>query len=178
MATLVDQIDQAIIKVPNFPHQGILYYDITGIFNKPLLFAQLIQHLQTRYQPQQPDAIAAIESRGFIHAAPLALALGVPLVLLRKAGKLPRITVGKSYALEYGKARIEVHIDDIPQGKKILIVDDLLASGGTMAAAVELLRGGGAIVEEVCAIIGLTFLGYQRALADVNHYTLVNYPLA
>ncbi|WP_287048658.1 adenine phosphoribosyltransferase [Treponema sp.] len=171
----VEILDKAIRRVPDFPKPGILFYDITGVFVNPEAFRYCIDKMTELYENSGIDAIAGIESRGFLLAAPLAERLGLPLVLIRKKGKLPGETYSCKYALEYGTAEIEVHKSDIQPGKKYLVVDDLIATGGTFAAAKSLVEAGGAEVFEFFGIIGLPELNYEKALAPVKVTTLINY---
>lgn len=168
-------LDSAIRKVPNFPKPGILFYDITSVLANPDAFAYCIQAMDDYYANQKIDAVAAIESRGFLFAAPFAHTRNIPLLLVRKKGKLPRKTIAKKYALEYGEAEIEIHIDDIPQGGNVLIVDDLIATGGTLRATADLLIEGKALPIGVFCVIGLPFLHYDRLLSDIPVHTLINY---
>jgi len=134
-------LDSAIRKVPDFPKPGILFYDITSVLANPQAFAYCVEAMEDRYANQTIDAVAAIESRGFLFAAPFAYKRNIPILLVRKKGKLPGKTIAKKYALEYGEAEIEIHIDDIPQGGRVLIVDDLVATGGTLRASRSPERG-------------------------------------
>lgn len=168
-------LDDVIRKVPDFPKPGILFYDITGILVNPPAFSYCINKMIDLYKKSNIDAIAAVESRGFIFAAPLAEALGVPLILVRKKGKLPGDTYEASYDLEYGSATVEVHKSDIISGQKILVIDDLIATGGTLNAAKNLIEQGGASVVEFFGIVGLPFLNYQSALGDTPVTTLIEY---
>jgi adenine phosphoribosyltransferase len=127
------------------------------------------------YKGEKLDAIAAIESRGFLFAAPLCDRLGLPLILVRKKGKLPGKTRSKKYALEYGEAEIEIHETDIPSGGRVLILDDLIATGGTVKAAADILVEGGAKPIGVFAVIGLPFLQYEQALGGLPVKTLIEY---
>jgi len=120
-------------------------------------------------------AVAGIESRGFIFAAPLADRLGIPLILVRKAGKLPGETYRQDYKLEYGEAAVEIHKTDVPSGKDVLLIDDLIATGGTLSAARSILEKGGATVKNVFGVIGLSFLNFQDKLPGIEVTTLVNY---
>lgn len=168
-------LDDVIRKVPDFPKPGILFYDITGILVNPPAFSYCINKMIDLYKKSNIDAIAAVESRGFIFAAPLAEALGVPLILVRKKGKLPGDTYEASYDLEYGSATVEVHKSDIISGQKILVIDDLIATGGTLNAAKNLIEQGGASVVEFFGIVGLPFLNYQSVLGDTPVTTLIEY---
>ena len=127
------------------------------------------------YKDKKIDAVAGVESRGFIFAAPFAEKLGIPLILIRKKGKLPGDTYECSYSLEYGTATVEVHKADIKKGQNILVVDDLIATGGTLAAAKNLIEQGGAEVTDFFGVIGLPFLNYQKVLGNCNVTTLINY---
>ena len=168
-------LDDAIRKVPDFPKPGILFYDITSVLTNPDAFRFCLDSMVKIYKPERLDAVAAIESRGFLFAAPLCDRLGVPLVLVRKKGKLPGKTRAKRYQLEYGEAEIEMHASDIPEGGRVLIVDDLIATGGTVKAAAQLLEEGGARAVGVFAVIGLPFLRYEEALGDLPVRTLIEY---
>ena len=168
-------LDDAIRKVPDFPKQGILFYDITSVLTNPDAFRFCVDSMVKIYKSEGLDAIAAIESRGFLFAAPLCDRLGLPLILVRKKGKLPGKTRAKKYMLEYGEAEIEMHEADIPEGGKILIVDDLIATGGTVKAAAELLVEGGAVPVGVFAVIGLPFLQYEKSLEGLPVRTLIEY---
>ncbi len=170
-----DIIEQAIRKVADFPKPGVLFYDITGILVNPRAFAYCIDRMEEAYGKAQVDAIAAIESRGFIFAAPYAVRRGLPLILLRKKGKLPGATYGVNFTLEYGQDVLEVHRSDVHQGQKILLVDDLVATGGTLSAAAQLLALGGATVMGIFGVVGLPFLHYEKALAGFEVKTLIQY---
>lgn len=168
-------LDDAIRKVPDFPKKGILFYDITSILMNPAAFEYCVDAMVKLYKGEAVDAVAAIESRGFLFAAPFAQRLGLPLILVRKKGKLPGRTVSKSYALEYGQAEIEMHAEDIPAGGRVLIVDDLVATGGTLRAAADLLAEAGARPVGVFCVIGLPFLQYDRVLEGLPVRTLIEY---
>jgi adenine phosphoribosyltransferase len=168
-------LDSAIRKIPDFPKPGILFYDITGVLVNPPVFKYCIDTMTDMFKDHAIDAVAAVESRGFIFAAPLAEKLGIPLILIRKKGKLPGKTHSCKYALEYGSAEIEVHIDDVKQGQKILVIDDLIATGGTLKAAQTVLEKGGATVTGFFGIIGLPFLNYQAVLDPKPVVTLIDY---
>jgi len=168
-------LDGAIRKVPDFPKPGILFYDITSILVDPEAFRYCIEAMIERYRDEKLAGVVAIESRGFIFAAPFCEKLGIPLLLARKKGKLPGKTIGASYALEYGVAEIEMHEADIPKGGRVLIVDDLIATGGTVRAAADLLKEGGAEPVGVFAVIGLPFLDYATTLGGLPSRTLIEY---
>ena len=167
-------LDNAILKVKDFPKPGVLFYDITGILLQPKVFAQVIDEYKERYKNKEISAIAAIDSRGFIFASPVAYELQIPLLLIRKAGKLPRKTQKKAFTLEYGMDEVELHPEDVPHGKVVLF-DDLLATGGTAKAACELLEENGAKVEEVASIIALDFLPFAETLTNRKWHALISY---
>jgi adenine phosphoribosyltransferase len=168
-------LDDAIRKVPDFPKPGILFYDITSILVNPTAFSYCIDSMIKLYRHEAIDAVAAIESRGFIFAAPFCNRLGLPLLLVRKKGKLPGKTVSRSYELEYGSAVLEMHIDDIKPGARFLIVDDLIATGGTVNATIDMLKQGGAVPVRAFSVVGLPFLNYQETIRDIEVDTLVEY---
>ena len=167
-------LDKAIRRVPDFPKPGILFFDVTSIFTNPPAFKHAIDRMVEIYKDNKVDAIAAVESRGFLFAAPLADRLGLPLVLIRKKGKLPGDVYRASYSLEYGEATIEAHKSDIAQGKKYLVIDDLIATGGTLTASKNLIEQGGGIVKEFFGIIGIPELNYREALAPTPVTTLID----
>ncbi len=168
-------LDKVISKIPDFPKKGILFYDITGILRHPKEFKYCIDRMVELYKDKKIDAVAGIESRGFIFAAPFAERLGIPLILIRKKGKLPGKTYCVSYALEYGNAEIEVHCADIQKGQNILLVDDLIATGGTLKASQKLVEMGGAKVTDVFGVIGLPLLEYEKKLSPMAVTTLIDY---
>ena len=153
-----------IRSIPDFPKPGILFYDISTLLAHPKAWHTTIERMAEAVRPHKPTIVAGIESRGFLLAAPLALALGTGFVMLRKKGKLPGITVRHTYALEYGTDTIEIQSDAVSKGTRVVLVDDLLATGGTMAAAVTLLEQVGAIVPAAACIIELTFLDGRKRL--------------
>jgi len=168
-------LDDYIRKVPDFPKKGILFYDITSVLASPEAFKFCIDKMVEIYKGKQIDAVAAIEARGFLFAAPFAAVMGIPLIPIRKKGKLPGVTLSKKYDLEYAQAEIEVHSADVPRGKRVLITDDLIATGGTLNAARSLLVEGGAVVPEFFGIVGLPFLNYRKILEPTPVSTLITY---
>ena len=168
-------LDKYVRKVPDFPKKGILFYDITSILVAPEAFQYCVESMVDLYQDKRIDAVACIEARGFLFAAPFAVRMGIPLIPIRKKGKLPGITLSKKYDLEYAQAEIEVHRSDVPSGKRILLVDDLIATGGTLSAARALLNAGGAEVPEIFGVVGLPFLNYDKTLDPTPVTTLINY---
>jgi adenine phosphoribosyltransferase len=163
-----------IRSIPDFPKPGILFYDISTLLRHPDAWQVAMGRLANRVRAYQPDVLAGIESRGFLLAAPLALKLGCGFVMIRKPGKLPGATVGLDYALEYGTDRIEIQADAVTPGQRVVLVDDLLATGGTMQASIALLRKIGATVPAAAALIELTFLNGRKRL-DVPVESLVAY---
>ena len=168
-------LDDYIRKVPDFPKMGILYYDITSILSTPVAFKYCIEKMAEIYKDKKIEAVAAIEARGFLFAAPFAYYMNIPIIPIRKKGKLPGITLSKKYDLEYAQAEIEVHQEDVPEGKRVLLVDDLIATGGTLNAARSLLQAGGASVPGIFGIVGLPFLNYGKILDPTPVTTLIDY---
>ncbi len=160
--------------IPDFPKPGILFYDISTLLRHGPAWQAAMARLATAIRPHKPDLLAGIESRGFLVAAPLALELGLGFVMLRKRGKLPGATIALDYALEYGTDRIEIQADAVHPGQRVVVLDDLLATGGTMAASIALLRQVGAVVPAAAALIELGFLGGRDRL-DVPFEALVRY---
>jgi len=157
-------IKSRIRTVPHYPKQGVMFRDITTLLKDPVGFRVTINELINRYTGVKIDKVAGIESRGFIIGAALAFQLGVGFVPIRKKGKLPAETVGHDYALEYGTDRIEMHVDAITRGEHILLVDDLIATGGTAEAAVKLIESMGGKIVECCFVIDLPDLGGCKRL--------------
>jgi adenine phosphoribosyltransferase len=168
-------LDDAIRKVPDFPKPGILFYDITSVLANPGAFSYCIDAMVKLYKNLQFDAVAAIESRGFVFAAPFCKQMGLPLLLVRKKGKLPGKTVEQSYELEYGTATLEMHQNDIVPGARFLIVDDLIATGGTINATCEMIRTCGAIPVRAFSVIGLPFLNFRETVQEIPIDTLIEY---
>ena len=171
----LELLDKSIRRVPDFPKPGILFYDITSVFVNPDAFKYCIDRMVEIYKDSKIDAIAGVDSRGFLFAAPLAEKLGIPLVLIRKKGKLPGDTYTCKYSLEYGTAEVEAHKSDIEKGKNYLVVDDLIATGGTLVAARNLIEQGGGKVTDFFGVIGLPELNYEKVLAPSKITTLINY---
>ncbi|MCI5695752.1 MAG: adenine phosphoribosyltransferase [Treponema sp.] len=171
----LELLDKSIRRVQDFPKPGILFYDITSVFVNPEAFKYCIDKMVEIYKDSEIEAIAGVDSRGFLFAAPLAEKLGIPMVLIRKKGKLPGDTYSCKYALEYGTAEVEVHKADVEKGKKYLVVDDLIATGGTLVAARNLIEQGGGKVTDFFGVIGLPELNYEKVLAPSKITTLINY---
>lgn len=163
-----------IRTIPDFPKPGILFYDISTLLRHPDAWQVTMGRLANVVRAYQPDILAGIESRGFLLTAPLALKLGCGFVMLRKRGKLPGETIAHDYELEYGTDRIEIQRDAIEPGQRVVLLDDLLATGGTMAAAIALLRKVGADVRAAAALIELTSLKGRERL-DLPFTALVQY---
>jgi len=162
-------IKSLIRTVPHYPKQGVMFRDITTLLKDPVGFRVTINEFVQHYRDTKIDKIAAIESRGFIIGAALAFQLGVGFVPIRKKGKLPAETVGHDYQLEYGFDRIELHVDAVVKGEHVLLVDDLIATGGTAEAAINLIEKMGGVVVEVCAVIDLPDLGGSARLQKLKH---------
>jgi len=163
MSVYQEEIKQAVRTVENWPEPGVMFRDIMPLLQDKKIFRKLIDSFVHRYQGMNITSVAAIDARGFILGAPLAYELGLSLVPVRKKGKLPFTTVTQSYDLEYGSAEIELHTDAFKPGENVLVMDDLIATGGTMLAACELVKKLGANVVEVAAIIDLPDLkGSER----------------
>ncbi len=167
-------LKQHIATVPDFPKPGILFYDLSTLLAHPQAWQETVDRLAATVSEHKPDVLAGIESRGFLVAAPLALKLGIGFIMIRKKGKLPGKTIPYSYDLEYGTDTIEVQANAIEPGQRIVVLDDLLATGGTMRAATDLLRQVGGDVRAAACIIELSFLG-GRSKQTVPLTTLVSY---
>ncbi len=169
------EIAAAIRNVPDFPKPGIQFKDITPVLADARLFAGTIDLLTENFSPGEIDAVVGIDARGFIFAAAAALKLEAGFVPVRKKGKLPHTTHEEDYALEYGHATIAMHIDALKPGARVLLIDDLLATGGTAAAAVSLVKKLGAEILEVNFLIELKFLDGRAKLKDLPIRSLVTY---
>lgn len=168
------EIKDYIRAIPDFPKPGILFYDISTLLAHADAWSVAMGRLAKAVGPRSPDVLAGIESRGFLVAAPLALKLGLGFIMVRKRGKLPGQTIRYEYALEYGSDIVEIQSDAIEPGQKVVVLDDLLATGGTMRAAIDLFRGVGAEVVGSACIIELSFLEGRKKL-DVPFTSLVAY---
>lgn len=162
-------IKSKIRTVPHYPKQGIQFRDITTLLKDPIGLRVTIDDLARRYADMKIDKIAGIEARGFILGAPLAYVLGKGFVPIRKKGKLPAETIGHDYELEYGTDRIEIHTDAIEKGEKVLLVDDLIATGGTAEAACKLIQKMGGEIVECCFVIDLPDIGGRARLEKRGH---------
>ena len=166
---------QLIREIPDFPKAGILFYDITTLIKDACGFRSVIDGLKNHYQGAKIDTILGIEARGFIFAPALAYALGAGFVPIRKPNKLPAERVSISYALEYGTDSLEMHKDAVGHGQHVLIVDDLLATGGTAAAAAQMVTDVGGHVAGIGVVIELTFLNGRKKLAGYDVFSLLQY---
>jgi adenine phosphoribosyltransferase len=164
-----------IRDIPDFPKPGILYKDITPLLAEPRAFAEAIRQLCGHYQNQPVDAIAAAEARGFLFAAPMALTMKRPLVPLRKPGKLPYQTHALKYELEYGSAELHVHIDGINEGQRVLLVDDVLATGGTLKAGCQLVEKAGGQVVGCAVLVELEFLKGRELLRPYDVFSVIRF---
>lgn len=171
MSTLVEKIR----KIPNFPKEGILFYDLTTVFQDPVEFGNVIEAMCEPYYRQKVEVVCAIEARGFILGSAIANELGAGFVPMRKPGKLPHKKISESYSLEYGTDALEMHEDAITKGQKVLLVDDLLATGGTAAAAVQLLKKSGADLVGASFVVELADLKGREKIKDckINSLAIV-----
>ena len=166
--TTPEDLKKYVRDVPDYPQKGIIFRDITPLLGEKNIFREVVQLMSQAWTASPPDLVAAIEARGFIPGAAIAVNLGAGFVPIRKTGKLPWMTVMESYELEYGTDQLEVHSDAVQPGQKVLIVDDVLATGGTASAAVRLMRKLGADVIGVQVLIELSYLDGRRRLSDVK----------
>ena len=164
-----------IRDIPDFPKPGILYKDITPLLAEPQAFEEAIRQLCGHYQGRRVDAIAAAEARGFLFAAPMALTMKRPLVPLRKPGKLPYQTHALKYDLEYGSAELHVHIDGINEGQRVLLVDDVLATGGTLKAGCQLVEKAGGAVVGCAVLVELEFLKGREPLRPYEVFSVIRF---
>jgi len=167
------QLDGLIRDVPDFPKPGIIFKDITPLLANAEALREVIAHFRRRYEGRGIDLVVAIESRGFIFGAALACALGAGFVPVRKPGKLPAATLREEYELEYGTDALEIHLDAMQRGQKVLIFDDVLATGGTLAATGRLVRALGGEIVEAATLIELAFLNGRAKLDGMPYYALI-----
>jgi len=165
---IADQIKAAIRDIPDFPKPGITFKDITPILKEPKLCEAIVEAFVEKLKGIRVDVVAGVESRGFLFGLSIATRLGVPFIPVRKAGKLPYTIRQKAYKLEYGTATIEMHTDAFEPGQHILLHDDLLATGGTVTAASELIQEMGGIVSGFSFVVGLGFLNGRDRIAPIN----------
>lgn len=170
-----ENLKQFIRNVPDFPVQGIMFRDITTLIKEPRAFKYVIDQLYDRFQDKKIDQIVGIESRGFIFGGALAHRLGCGFVPARKLGKLPGATIEESYELEYGRNSLQMHTDAIAKGDRVVIIDDLLATGGTLAATSRLVERLGGEVIEIAVVVELSFLKGRGRLKKYSLYSMVEY---
>jgi len=170
-----EELKRFIRDVPDYPQKGIIFRDITPLLGDKKIFREVVDLMSKAWARDPPDLVAAIEARGFIPGAAIAVKLGAGFVPIRKTGKLPWSTVTESYDLEYGTDSLEVHSDAVQPGQKVLIVDDVLATGGTASAAVRLMHKLGAAVVGVQVLIELTYLDGRQRLSDVKLVSEITY---
>ena len=173
--TLAEKLKKVIRPIPDFPKKGIMFRDITTLLLEPAVFKEVVDDLTCQARRLGAEGIVGIESRGFIFGAPIAVNLGVPLALARKPGKLPYETKGVEYCLEYGKGRLEMHTDAISPGQKVVIVDDLLATGGTARATANLVEELGGEVAGILFVVELPDLKGRLRLCMYNVYSQVSF---
>lgn len=171
----MEDLKQIIRDIPDFPKKGIIFKDITTLLQDAKSYQRMVDLLAHRYIGQHIDKVVGVEARGFIIGSVLAYKLGAGAVLVRKPGKLPSETFSKTYALEYGTDTLEIHTDAIKPGEKILIADDLLATGGTMAAVVDMVNQMGGEIVECCFMSELTFLEGRKRLPEGKVYSLLQF---
>jgi adenine phosphoribosyltransferase len=171
----IEDLKAAIREIPDWPKKGILFYDVTTLLKKPRCFEQTIDALIEPYKDKHVDMVLGIEARGFIFAPPVAYALKAGFVPVRKPGKLPAATFQASYELEYGTDCLEIHQDAIQPGQRVLIVDDLIATGGTAKAVAELAEKMGAVVVGLSFVVELTFLHGRDKLAKCDVHSILRY---
>lgn len=172
----MEELKTVIRDVPDFPKAGILFKDITPVLTDGACFRRVTENLHSRYADKKIDAVVGVEARGFIFGAALACALNAGLVIIRKPGKLPYATYKKSYALEYGTDSVEIHQDAIRSGQRLLIVDDVLATGGTVGAVINLIKENfSAEIVELTFVIELDFLKGRDKLAGLPVHSLVHF---
>ncbi|MCR5604650.1 MAG: adenine phosphoribosyltransferase [Lachnospiraceae bacterium] len=169
------QLQDYITDIPDFPKEGIIFRDITTVLSDADGFRLAVDELKKLLEDIEFDLIAGAEARGFIFGAPLAYELGKPFILIRKKGKLPRETVSQTYDLEYGKAEIEIHKDDVKEGQKVVIIDDILATGGTLEASASLIENQGGKVVKILCLMELKGLKGRDKLKRYNVESVIAY---
>ncbi len=172
---LISELKKTIREIPDFPKPGINFYDLTTLFGNAEAFRASVDKMVERYRGEKIDAFVGVEARGFILASAMAYALGIGLQLVRKPGKLPGEVVSEEYNLEYGSNKVEIHADALEPGQRVVVVDDLLATGGTAAAAGRLLSRLKARVEGYAFLAELRFLNGRRSLERSNIFSLLRY---
>jgi len=174
--SIEEEVKQKVREVPDFPKKGINFYDITTAIKDADTMKKIINYFVEKFKDEKIDYVAGIESRGFIFGMPVAYSLNCGFIPIRKPNKLPSKTIGVDYGLEYGTDRIEIHTDAIEKGKRVLVIDDLLATGGTAAAACELVKKAGGELVGIGFMIELEFLnGREKLPKDINIVTMLKY---
>lgn len=171
----MEVLKKYIREIPDFPKPGILFYDVPSIFKNPEGYRIVLDKMTDFVKAQKGNKLIAVESRGFVMGGALADRMNLPLELARKPGKLPYKTIAQEYELEYGTDKLEMHIDAVEKGDRVIIVDDLLATGGTMEATCKLVESLGGIVVGIAVIVDLSFLPWRKKLADYNVQYLISY---
>lgn len=169
---VAEVIARLVREIPDYPKPGVLFKDITPLLADPPAFAAVVDELADRYADERVDKVVGVEARGFILAAPVAYRCGAGFVPVRKEGKLPSKTLAESYELEYGAATVEMHTDGVAPGDRVLVVDDVLATGGTARATVDLVHDAGGTLAGVAFLLELSFLAGRERLRDVSFTTL------
>jgi len=170
-----ERLRSTIREIPDFPEPGVGFKDLTPLLADPVAFSSVVDAIVVRFGRGEIDKVVGIESRGFIVGAPVAYHFGAGFVPLRKAGKLPSKTIARTYDLEYGQATLEIHADAFQAGERVLIVDDVLATGGTARAACDLVEQAGGMISGLAFVVELGFLGGMKRLADYDVMSLLTY---
>ena len=172
----METLKSVIRDIPDFPKEGIIFKDITPLLSNSVSFKKVIDTLKTRYKDNRIDQVVGVEARGFVFASALAYALGCGVVMVRKPGKLPHKTFQETYSLEYGKDSVEIHQDAFEKGQNVVIIDDVLATGGTLAACIDLVNKNFEVnLIEVGFLIELDFLKGRQKLGDVSIYSMMHF---
>ncbi len=174
-APMRDMLKEKVRDIPDFPTPGIIFKDITPLLSDPQAFTMAVDLLAQRYCDDSIDYVVGVEARGFVVGAALAATLRTGFTMVRKPGKLPAATLQATYELEYGKDSLEIHRDAMPPGSRIVLVDDVLATGGTMAAVIELVKALRCEIVELAFLIELSFLNGHKRLRDYNLFSLIQY---
>ncbi len=173
---MYENVKNAIRDIPDFPKKGIIFKDITTAIRRPEIFKEIIDFFVNELKITEFDYIAAVESRGFFLAAPIAYLMGKGLILIRKPGKLPSTTYKASYELEYGTDSLEIHTDAVEKGSKVIIMDDLIATGGTLGASIDLIKQAGAIPQKALFLVELEGLkGRERFETQIDITSMLRY---
>ena len=171
----MDDLKDAIRSIPDFPKKGIVFRDITTLLAQPDAFSKTIDKMEAYCRERRADKIVAIESRGFLFGGALADRLGVSLVIVRKPGKLPGKTISQEYELEYGTDKIEIHTDSIQNGDSVIVIDDLVATGGTLEASCKLIEKSGGKISGIAVLVDLAFIPWREKLKGYDILSLVKY---